>query len=144
MQGFANPINPCFVHIDHTKHIKCLNWDIFLFHEKYSLILNLMAAEHLIKVGTGSCLSLCTLSPLSSVCKRLWTWEELSHCHLIEDCSCSTVRGFLHCTFSLIKHQMLSKPCCCNRCSVWFNIVLLQYARPSLKTLLSGWEHMLL
>ena len=37
-----------------------------------------------------------------------------------------------------------AKPCCCYGCSVWFSIVLLKYARPSLREMLSGWEHLLL
>ena len=31
-----------------------------------------------------------------------------------------------------------TKPCCCNRCSMWFSIVLLKYGRPFLKKTSSG------
>lgn len=34
--------------------------------------------------------------------------------------------------------------CCCNKCSTAFSMVLLKYARPSLKKRLSGYERMLL
>ena len=30
------------------------------------------------------------------------------------------------------------KPCCCNRCRMWFIIVFLKYTRPSLKKMLPG------
>lgn len=33
------------------------------------------------------------------------------------------------------------KPCCCQRCSMQFSIVLLRYETPSLKKTSSGWEH---
>lgn len=36
------------------------------------------------------------------------------------------------------------KTCCFNGCSMWFSIVLLKYARHSLKQTPFGWEHMLL
>ena len=37
-----------------------------------------------------------------------------------------------------------TKQCCCNRCRMWFNIVFLKYARPSLKNMLPGCKQMLL
>jgi len=96
--------------------------------------------------------------------------EKLGQCHVsplllmtvskhlaTEETSCWTSgRGTLShsCLINIsiywtVKHQMFSvgvstmKPCCCNACSVWFSIVVLNYARLSLKKT-SEWEHILL
>ena len=45
--------------IEHKEHITCWNWNILPFHGKGELILTLIAAMHLKKVGTGQCLCDC-------------------------------------------------------------------------------------
>ncbi len=84
----------------------------------------------------------------------------LSHTCLIQASSCSTVLGLLCRSSSLwcakcflwvkdldcrsISYRilLLRKPWCCNWCSMWSGIVMLENARSSLKETMSGWEHM--
>lgn len=48
---------------------------------------------------------------------------------------CSAVPPLLH-SAKLVKglDSSTMKPCCCNRCSVWFNVILQKCARPSTRT----------
>ncbi len=122
------------------------------------------------KLGQGHVYH-CVPSPLLfiTVCKRLGTEETscsslgigmLSHSCLIQASSCSTVLGLLCRIFLFMTRQMFSRwkiwtagwpfqypdpstqPWCCNWCSMWSGIVMLENARSSLKETTSGWEHM--
>jgi len=112
--------------------------------------MSLMAATRLIKVGTGPCFPLCSIpSSSNNICKHLgteetscWTFGRgmLSHSCPIEDSSCSAVldvfRWWNIWTAGRSVQQLDSsatKPRCWNRSRMWFNFVLLKYARPSLK-----------
>ena len=64
------------------------------FHEKYQLILSLMAATRLKNVGTGPCVPLCSIpSSFNNICKHLGT----------EDSSCSASLLYFKC-FQVVKH----------------------------------------
>ena len=66
-------------------------------------------------------------------------WERIvSHSYLIEDSSCSAVLSLNVFRWRNIwtlqqLDSSATKPCCWSRCRMWFNFVLMKYARPSLK-----------
>ena len=132
--------------------IKSWKRDILLFGEKHLLIMKLTAATCLMKVGTAPCFPLCSIpSSFNNICKHLgteetscWTFWKRNVVPFLSD------RGFLGllcCILNVFRwwniwtagrsvQQLDSstmKPCCCKRCRMWFNFVLLKYARPSLK-----------
>lgn len=79
-----------------------------------------------------------------------------SHKHLgTEESSCWSFGRVMRSNFCLTWDSSCSavwtavrpstaKPCCFNGCSMQFSIVILKYARQSLKQTSFGWEHMLL
>lgn len=93
----------------------------------------------------SSMFTLCSIP--SALNNSLWTSllgrRVLSHSDLIEGSSCLghiffvSVFSFLFCWWKVWTagrqlHCSTTKPCCCKRCTMWFNFVLLKHARPSL------------
>jgi len=93
---------------------------------------------------------LCPLCSIPSSFSNIWKHLELrrpaagplggilSRSCLIEDYSCSAVLGLLCCIWNVFRsvqhlNSSTTKPCCWKRCRMWFNFVLMKYARPSLK-----------
>ena len=107
------------------------------FMGNISTFFTLIAATHLKKVRAGDVYN-CVASSLF-LCKHLgseqiscWSFGRgiLSHSCLMHYSSCSILMG-LDCRQTISAPRL--QPCHCDGCSMWFSIILLKYARPSLK-----------
>lgn len=131
-------------HIIHNKTHKYINVYAESFYYFMLLILKLSGSAEKKKRWDSSMFTLCSIP--SALNNSLWTsWlgrRVLSHSDLIEGSSCLghiffvSVFSFLFCWWKVWTagrlHCSTTKPCCCKRCTMWFNFVLLKHARPSL------------
>ncbi len=139
----------------------------YVIYTQDELISNLMPATGLKIVGTGACFPWCSISSsfqnsLNTSGHRGYEFLEFWCCNLVpflldigfqllkSSWSSLTYFSFNDAPNVLyrlkiwtvgrpIQHpdSYITKPCCCNSCSIWFCIVLLKYMS-------SGGEHMLL
>lgn len=131
-----------FIHNKTHKYIKCLRWVFLLFHVAHFETFWQCKKK---KRWDSSMFTLCSIP--SALNNSLWTSllgrRVLSHSDLIEGSSCLghiffvSVFSFLFCWWKVWTagrqlHCSTTKPCCCKRCTMWFNFVLLKHARPSL------------
>ena len=137
-------------------HFECWKWNIVQFRERYYLILNFMAATHLKKkFGQGHVYHCVVSCSFYSSLKTSGNWGDelldlwerniasflsdmgfyfffeniwwIMKCKIQQSLKGLDCRPVQHPDFSTMKQ------CCCNRSSVRFSIVLLNFARLSLK-----------